>query len=206
MSGAQGKACVIAKGVAIVAEVDLSRINTRLEQGWVNVIAKTPEEAFKIAEEKMASKTPYAIAYHGNIVEILEYAIEHNKHIDLLSDQTSCHAVYDGGYCPVGTSFEERTRLLGTDRAKFRELVNEGLKRHYKAIKTLHDRGVYFFDYGNSFLKSIYDVGVTEISKNGKDDKEGFIFPSYVEDILGPELFDYGYGPFRWVCLSRKLL
>ena len=204
MSGAQGKACVIAKGVAIVAEVDLSRINTRLEQGWVNVIANTPEEAFKIAEEKLASKTPYAIAYHGNIVEILEYAIEHNKHIDLLSDQTSCHAVYDGGYCPVGTSFEERTKLLATDRPKFRELVNEGLKRHYKAIKTLHDRGVYFFDYGNSFLKSIYDVGVKEISKNGKDDKEGFIFPSYVEDILGPELFDYGYGPFRWVCLSRK--
>ena len=99
---------------------------------------------------------------------------------------------------------KKRTKLLGTDRAKFRELVNEGLKRHYKAIKTLHDRGVYFFDYGNSFLKSIYDVGITEISKNGKDDKEGFIFPSYVEDILGPELFDYGYGPFRWVCLSRK--
>ena len=138
MSGAQGKACVIAKGVGIVAEVDLSRINTRLEQGWVNVITNSPEETFKIAEKKLAAKEPYAIAYHGNIVEILEYAIENNKNIDLLSDQTSCHAVYDGGYCPVGTSFEERTRLLGTDRAKFRELVNEGLKRHYKAIKTLH--------------------------------------------------------------------
>ena len=96
---------------------------------WVQIaIRDGMEEARKIAEEKMASKTPYAIAYHGNIVEILEYAIEHNKHIDLLSDQTSCHAVYDGGYCPVGTSFEERTKLLGTDRPKFRELVNEGLR------------------------------------------------------------------------------
>lgn len=204
MSGAQGKACEIARGVAIVAEVDLSRINTRLEQGWVNKIANTPEEAFKIAEEKQSSKTPYAIAYHGNIVDILEYAIEHNKKIDLLSDQTSCHAVYEGGYCPAGVSFEERTRLLAEDRVKFRELVDKGLRRHYEAVKKLVDMGAYFFDYGNSFLKAIYDVGVKEISKNGVDDKEGFIFPSYVEDILGPELFDYGYGPFRWCCLSRK--
>ena len=204
MSGAQGKATVIANGVGIVAEVDISRIHTRLEQGWINKIARTPEEAFAMAKEKLDAKQAYAIAYHGNIVDLLEYAIEHNKHIDLLSDQTSCHAVYDGGYCPVGISFEERTRLLAEDRETFNKLVNETLKRHYKAIKTLTDRGVYFFDYGNSFLKSLYDVGIKEISKNGRDDKGGFIFPSYVEDILGPELFDYGYGPFRWVCLSGK--
>lgn len=204
MSGAQGKATVIANGVGIVAEVDISRIHTRLEQGWINKIARTPEEAFAMAQEKLDAKQAYAIAYHGNIVDLLEYAIEHNKHIDLLSDQTSCHAVYDGGYCPVGISFEERTRLLAEDRETFNKLVNETLKRHYKAIKTLTDRGVYFFDYGNSFLKSLYDVGIKEISKNGRDDKGGFIFPSYVEDILGPELFDYGYGPFRWVCLSGK--
>ena len=204
MSGAQGKATVIANGVGIIAEVDISRIHTRLEQGWINKIAKTPEEAFKLAKEKMAAKVPYAIAYHGNIVDLLEYAVAHNEHIDLLSDQTSCHAVYDGGYCPVGISFEERTRLLAEDREKFNELVNKTLRRHYEVIKKLTSRGVYFFDYGNSFLKSIYDIGVKEISKNGRDDKGGFIFPSYVEDILGPELFDYGYGPFRWVCLSGK--
>ena len=204
MSGAQGKATVIAHGVGIIAEVDISRIHTRLEQGWVNKIARSPEEAFKMAKEKMTAKEACAIAFHGNIVDLLEYAVEHNEHIDLLSDQTSCHAVYDGGYCPVGITFEERTRLLAEDRKTFRELVDKTLRRHYEVIKKLTSKGVYFFDYGNSFLKSIYDIGVKEISKNGRDDKGGFIFPSYVEDILGPELFDYGYGPFRWVCLSGK--
>ena len=204
MSGAQGKATVIGKGVAIIAEVDLSRIHTRLEQGWVNKIARTPKEAFELALEKTESKTPYAIAYHGNIVELLEYAGENSVKIDLLSDQTSCHAVYEGGYCPADISFEERTELLSKDKDKFKELVDKTLVRHYQVIKKLVGNGTYFFDYGNSFLKAIYDVGVMEISKNGINDKDGFIFPSYVEDILGPELFDYGYGPFRWVCLSGK--
>lgn len=204
MSGAQGKATVIAKGVGIVAEVDISRIHTRLEQGWVDKIAWTPEEAFKIAKKKQEAKVPYAIAFHGNIVDLLEYADKNNEHIDLLSDQTSCHAVYDGGYCPAGITFEERTRLLAEDRETFNKLIDETLRRHYEVIKKLTSKGVYFFDYGNSFLKAIYDIGVKEISKNGRDDKGGFIFPSYVEDILGPELFDYGYGPFRWVCLSGK--
>ena len=204
MSGAQGKATVIAKGVGIIAEVDISRIHTRLEQGWIDKIAWTPEEAFKMAKEKQEAKVPFAIAFHGNIVDLLEYADRNNKHIDLLSDQTSCHAVYDGGYCPVGITFEERTRLLAEDRETFNKLVDETLKRHYEVIKKLTAKGVYFFDYGNSFLKSIYDIGIKEISKNGRDDKGGFVFPSYVEDILGPELFDYGYGPFRWVCLSGK--
>ncbi|MGL4403385.1 MAG: urocanate hydratase [Fusobacteriaceae bacterium] len=204
MSGAQGKATVIAKGVGIIAEVDLSRIHTRLEQGWINKIAKTPEETFLIAKEKTDARAPYAIAYHGNIVDLLEYAAQKNIKIDLLSDQTSCHAVYEGGYCPAGITFEERTKLLATDREKFRKLVDETLRRHYEVIKKLTKAGTYFFDYGNSFLKSIYDVGIMEISKNGINDKDGFIFPSYVEDILGPELFDYGYGPFRWVCLSGK--
>lgn len=204
MSGAQGKATAIAKGVGIVAEVDISRINTRLEQGWVDKIAWTPEEAFNIAKEKQEARVPYAIAFHGNIVELLEYADKNNVHIDLLSDQTSCHAVYDGGYCPAGITFEERTRLLAEDRETFNKLIDETLRRHYEVIKKLTAKGVYFFDYGNSFLKAIYDIGVKEISKNGRDDKGGFIFPSYVEDILGPELFDYGYGPFRWVCLSGK--
>lgn len=204
MSGAQGKATVIAKGVGIVAEVDISRIHTRLEQGWVDKIAWSPEEAFNIAKKKQEAKVPYAIAFHGNIVDLLEYADKNNVHIDLLSDQTSCHAVYDGGYCPAGITFEERTRLLAEDRETFNKLIDETLRRHYEVIKKLTSKGVYFFDYGNSFLKAIYDIGVKEISKNGRDDKGGFIFPSYVEDILGPELFDYGYGPFRWVCLSGK--
>ena len=204
MSGAQGKATVIAKGVGIIAEVDISRIHTRLEQGWIDKIAWTPEEAFKMAKEKQEAKVPFAIAFHGNIVDLLEYADKNNKHIDLLSDQTSCHAVYDGGYCPVGITFEERTRLLAEDRETFNKLVDETLKRHYEVIKKFTAKGVYVFDYGNSFLKSIYDIGIKEISKNGRDDKGGFVFPSYVEDILGPELFDYGYGPFRWVCLSGK--
>ena len=152
----------------------------------------------------MDAKEPCAIAFYGNIVDLLQYAVEKNIHIDLLSDQTSCHAVYDGGYCPVGITFEERTELLAHDIEKFAHLVDETLRKHFELIKILHDRGVYFFDYGNSFMKAVYDAGCKEISKNGVDEKDGFIFPSYVEDILGPQLFDFGYGPFRWVCLSGK--
>lgn len=204
MSGAQGKAAKIANGVSIIAEVDDSRIQTRYNQGWVDVVTSTPQEAFEKAYHFQQTKQAMSIAYHGNIVDLLEYALNNNITIDILSDQTSCHEVYEGGYCPQGITFEERTRLLKEDRATFKELVNQSLKAHFHAIKALHDKGTYFFDYGNSFMKSVFDSGVKEISKNGKDDKEGFIFPSYVEDILGPELFDYGYGPFRWVCLSGK--
>lgn len=204
MSGAQGKAVEIAGGVGIIAEVDYSRIETRHTQGWVSKVARSCKEAFEIAKKYMDDKEPCAIAYHGNIVDLLEYAVENNIHIDLLSDQTSCHAAYDGGYCPQGITFEERTRLLGEDKEKFMQLVDQTLIRHFEVIKELHSRGVYFFDYGNSFMKAMYDAGCKEISKNGVDEKDGFIFPSYVEDILGPQLFDYGYGPFRWVCLSGK--
>ncbi|SHH32714.1 urocanate hydratase [Caloranaerobacter azorensis DSM 13643] len=204
MSGAQGKAAQIANGVAIIAEVDYSRIQTRYEQGWVSKVVDNPEEAFKLAKEYMDRKEGIAIAFYGNIVDLLEYAVENNVDIDLLSDQTSCHAAYDGGYCPQGLTFEERTELLRTNKAKFRELVDKSLRRHFELIKTLVDRGAYFFDYGNSFMKAVYDAGVKEICKNGVDERDGFIFPSYVEDIMGPLLFDYGYGPFRWVCLSGK--
>lgn len=204
MSGAQGKAAEIAGAVAIIAEVDKSRIQTRFDQGWVSKVSDQLEEVIKWAEEEQEAKRPCAIAYHGNVVDLLEYVIKHHIHVDLLSDQTSCHAVYAGGYCPQGLTFEERTHLLDTDPEMFKELVDKTLRHHYELICRLHDRGTYFFDYGNSFLKSIYDAGVKEICKNGKDEKDGFIFPSYVEDILGPQLFDYGYGPFRWVCLSGK--
>ena len=204
MSGAQGKACEIANGVGIVAEVDYSRIKTRLDQGWIGKSSDNLEEVFKIAKEYQDKKEAMSIAYHGNIVDLLEYAIKNNIKIELLSDQTSCHNVYEGGYCPQGISFEERTRLLAEDQEKFRELVDKTLHAHFNAIKELTARGTYFFDYGNSFMKAIYDAGVKEISKNGIDEKDGFIWPSYVEDIMGPQLFDYGYGPFRWVCLSGK--
>lgn len=204
MSGAQGKAAEIANGVAIVAEVDKSRIDTRLEQGWIKKCSSNLKDVWAWAEESKEKQEAMSIAYHGNIVDLLQYAIDHNKHIDLLSDQTSCHNVYEGGYCPEGITFEERTRLLAEEPEKFRELVDKTLRHHFEAIRTLTERGVYFFDYGNSFMKAIYDAGVKEISKNGIDEKDGFIWPSYVEDIMGPHLFDYGYGPFRWVCLSGK--
>ncbi len=204
MSGAQGKAVEIAGGVGIIAEVDYSRIKTRYDQGWVSKVTASPGEAFSLAGEYKQKKQGMAIAFHGNIVDLLEYAADNNIHIDLLSDQTSCHAAYDGGYCPQGLTFEERTELLKTDKARFRQLVDKSLRHHFELIKTLTDRGVYFFDYGNSFMKAVYDAGVKEICKNGQNPMDGFIFPSYVEDIMGPVLFDYGYGPFRWVCLSGR--
>ncbi len=204
MSGAQPKAAEIAGAAAIIAEVDYSRIVTRHTQGWVQHITDDMGEAFRMAHEAMERKEPCSIAYYGNVVDLLEYAAQNNIHIELLSDQTSCHAVYEGGYCPAGISFEERTRLLKEDREEFCRQVNATLVRHFNVIKTLVSRGTYFFDYGNAFMKSVYDAGVMEISRNGYDEKDGFIWPSYVEDIMGPELFDYGYGPFRWVCLSGK--
>lgn len=204
MSGAQPKAAEIAGAAAIIAEVDESRIKTRMDQGWVSARTENIEEAFSLAQNAMDERKPLSIAYHGNVVDLLEYAVAHNKKIELLSDQTSCHAVYEGGYCPVGLTFEQRTELLHNDPARFHQLVDESLRRHFEAIKVLVARGTYFFDYGNSFMKAIYDAGVKEISRNGVDEKDGFIWPSYVEDIMGPMLFDYGYGPFRWVCLSGK--
>lgn len=204
MSGAQPKAIEIANGVGIIAEVDYSRIKTRYDQGWVAKITDSREEAFQIAADYMKNEKTISIAYHGNIVDLLQYAVDRDIHIDLLSDQTSCHAAYNGGYCPQGITFDERVKLLATDREKYHQLVDKSLHSHFELIKALVSRGTYFFDYGNSFMKAVYDAGVKEISRNGIDEKDGFIFPSYVEDIMGPELFDYGYGPFRWVCLTGR--
>lgn len=204
MSGAQPKAAEIAGAVSIIAEVDRSRIETRYRQGWVGHVTADIIEAYRMATEAMRRREPCSIAYHGNIVDLLEYAEREKILIELLSDQTSCHAVYEGGYCPAGLTFEERTRLLHESPEQFRHLVDISLRRHFEVIKKLVARGTYFFDYGNSFMKAIYDAGVKEISYNGVDEKDGFIWPSYVEDIMGPQLFDYGYGPFRWVCLSGK--
>lgn len=202
MSGAQPKAAEIAGAASIIAEVDRSRIETRYKQGWVEHVTTDLHTAFRMALSAAERHESCSVAYHGNVVDLLEYAVQEDIPIELLSDQTSCHAVYEGGYCPAGVTFEERTRLLHESPEAFRRLVDESLHRHFAVIKKLVSRGTYFFDYGNSFIKAVYDAGVKEISRNGTDEKDGFIWPSYVEDIMGPELFDYGYGPFRWVCLS----
>jgi urocanate hydratase len=203
MSGAQPKAASIAGAVSVIAEVDDSRIRTRREQGWVEMVSGDPDEVFAAAARSLAARKALSIAFSGNIVDLLAYAVAHDIPIDLLSDQTSCHVAYDGGYCPQGVSFAERTRLLATDRPRFRGLVDRSLRRHFELIRTLVERGVYFFDYGNAFLKAVFDAGVTEVARNGRDAKDGFVFPSYFEEIMGP-IFDYGYGPFRWVCLSGR--
>ena len=203
MSGAQPKAAEIAHAVGVIAEVDMSRIQTRLDQGWVGHVSEDLDEVFALAQKHIAERTPISIAYHGNIVDLLQYAVDHDIDIPLLSDQTSCHAAYDGGYCPQGLSFEQRTELLAVDRDEYRRRVDATLRKHFELVRTLTERGTYFFDYGNAFMNAIYESGVTEIAKGG-DNRNGFIWPSYVEDIMGPELFDYGYGPFRWVCLSGR--
>ena len=201
MSGAQPKAAEISGAVSIVAEVDRSRIDTRQRQGWVNMVSNDLEEIVKAALAAKFENRALSIAYHGNVVDLLQYLVDEKVAVDLLSDQTSCHVVYDGGYCPQGISFEERTRLLANDRPTFHKMVDASLKAHIGLIQTLTQRGAYFFDYGNAFLKAVFDAGVTEVARNGIDVKDGFIFPSYFEDIMGP-IFDFGYGPFRWVCLS----
>jgi len=202
MSGAQPKAAFIAGAVGVFAEVDASRIQTRLDQGWVNMVSSNLDEVFTRADAARQNGERISIAYHGNIVDLLEAAIARHFQIDMLSDQTSCHNAYNGGYCPAGLTFDERTELLHHDRELFAKRVDASLRRHFDAIVTLTERGTRFFDYGNSFLKAVFDAGVMEVSKNGTDAKDGFVFPSYVEDVMGPLLFDYGFGPFRWVCLS----
>ncbi|MCE5188810.1 MAG: urocanate hydratase [Eubacteriales bacterium] len=204
MSGAQPKAAAIARAVGVFAEVDRSRIQTRLDQGWVDTVSDDLDRVFSLANEYRSKRAGISIAYHGNIVDLLEAAIARGFAIDLLSDQTSCHNAYNGGYCPAELTFNERTELLHRDRAAFGQLVDASLRRHYAAITLLAARGTRFFDYGNSFLKAVFDAGVTAVAKNGIDTKDGFVLPSYVEDVMGPLLFDYGYGPFRWVCLSGR--
>jgi urocanate hydratase len=201
MSGAQPKAAKIAGAVSITAEVDYSRIETRHSQGWVDVVSDDLEIVYAKAKSAKEAKQNTSIAFHGNVVDLIEFLNGKDMKVELLSDQTSCHVVYDGGYCPAGISFEERTRLLAKDRGKFKDLVDESLKKHYALIQKIAAKGTYFFDYGNAFLKAVFDAGVTDVAKNGVDAKDGFVYPSYFEDIMGP-IFDYGYGPFRWVCLS----
>lgn len=202
MSGAQPKAADIAGAISITAEVDLSRIQTRHEQGWISLVSDDLDEIFKTVEEFRENKTSISIAFHGNVVDLWQYVVDNNITVELASDQTSCHAVYEGGYTPYQITFDESRELVAYDSGKFRELVDESLKKQIELIKIMDERGTSFWDYGNSFLKAVYDAGVTSVANNVDDTSEGFIFPSYVEDIMGPICFDFGYGPFRWVCLS----
>jgi urocanate hydratase len=204
MSGAQAKAIEISGGIGVIAEVDHSRIKTRHEQGWVSRVSENLNEIISWVKEYRAKRQAVSIAYHGNIVDLLEYLDSNRISVDLLSDQTSCHAVYDGGYTPAGVTFFEGREMLKSAPDHFRKLVDESLRRHFQVIQRLVRRGAHFWDYGNSFMASVFNAGEKSIAKNGCDTSDGFIFPSYVEDIMGPLCFDRGFGPFRWVCLSRK--
>lgn len=204
MSGAQAKAVEIAGGIGVIAEVDESRIKTRHEQGWVSKISDDLDEIFEWVQDARISKNSTSIAYHGNVVDLWKYVVTNNIKVELASDQTSCHAVYEGGYTPFQVSFKEGRELIKNQNDRFRTLIDDSLKEQYNLIKVMTQRGTYFWDYGNSFLKAVYDAGIKEVAKNELDISTGFILPSYVEDIMGPICFDYGYGPFRWVCLSGK--
>jgi urocanate hydratase len=204
MSGAQAKAIEIAGGIGIIAEVDESRIKTRHEQGWVSKISSDLDEITRWIDMYRKSKKAVSIAYSGNVVDLWEYVLKRKIKIELASDQTSCHDAYGGGYTPAGLSFTEGRFLLQENPEKFHEKVDESLVRQFELIEKMVARGTHFWDYGNSFLKAVFDAGATAVAANGSDTGDGFILPSYVEHIMGPLCFDYGYGPFRWVCLSGR--
>ncbi|NHJ12490.1 MAG: urocanate hydratase [Candidatus Thorarchaeota archaeon] len=202
MSGAQAKAVEIAGGIGIIAEVDKSRIETRSEQGWLSRYSDDLGEIFEWAKEFRESGRPVSIGYYGNIVDVWEHVAKHEIPVELASDQTSCHDVYNGGYTPQGLSFEQGREMLKNDRAEFKNKVDKSLRLQFDLIQKVVAQGTHFWDYGNSFMKAVFDAGAINIAKNGENTDDGFIFPSYVEHIMGPVCFDYGYGPFRWVCLS----
>jgi urocanate hydratase len=203
MSGAQALAAVITGAVGVIGEVDGDAIQQRITDGYIqkeNVYSDVNELVIRIQECKKEEKG-IALVYYGNIVELWEKLVEENVHIELGSDQTSLHNIDDLGYCPIGYTFEQAKVLLNTDKVRFMAEVKDTLRRHVKAINTLSDRGMYFWDYGNAFLKEAGKAGA-DIWENEKT--EIFKYPSYVEDIMGPMCFDYGFGPFRWVCTSGK--
>ncbi len=204
MSGAQGKAVEMCNGVGIIAEVDESKIDLRQKLGWITLRANTAKEAFEMAEKHLQEKKSISIAFHGNIVDLLQYAVDNEKKIDILTDQTSCHVAFDGGYCPQGLAFNERTKMLAEDKVKFEELVKKSIYKQHELIEILRQKGTYFFDYGNSLTSTMYQIGIKDVCVNGENPLDGFIYKSFVEEFLGPDLFDLGYGPFRWVCLSGK--
>ena len=204
MSGAQAKAVEIAGGIGIIAEVDKSRIETRFEQGWLSKHSSDLDEIFEWVKDYRQKEEPVSIGYYGNIVDLWQYVVDRDITIELASDQTSCHDVYGGGYTPQGITYEEGRELLKSDRDQFNDLVDKSLRKQFELVEMMTKKGTFFWDYGNSFMKAVFDAGVKRIARNGDNTSDGFVFPSYVEDIMGPICFDYGYGPFRWVCLSGE--
>jgi len=201
MSGAQAGAAVITGAVGVISEIDPDAIKQRVTDGYIKAenVYKDIDQLIDRIEECRNNKTAIALVHDGNIVELWERIVERNIHIELGSDQTSLHNIDDLGYCPVGYTFAEAEKLLLTDKTKFMEEVRSTLRRHVDAINKLTDRGMYFWDYGNAFLK---EAGEAD-ANIWKNKEEGiFKYPSYVEDIMGPMCFDYGFGPFRWVCTS----
>ncbi len=198
MSGAQPKAGNIAGVVSITAEINPSAALKRYNQGWVDEIHENLDELFVKVNEAIGKKIARSFAYQGNVVDLWEYAAAKGIHVDLGSDQTSLHNPFAGGYYPVGYSFEESKRMMAEEPEKFKEAVYASLRRHVAAVNKLTAKGMYFFDYGNAFLLESSRAGA-DIMKDGK-----FRYPSYVQDIMGPMYFDYGFGPFRWVCTSGK--
>lgn len=199
MSGAQPKAGNIAGCVSITAEINPKATHTRHSQGWVDEVYDDLQELWARVEMARKNKEVVSFAYQGNVVDLWEYAAENNINVELGSDQTSLHNPWAGGYYPVGVSFEESNRMMAEEPEKFKEKVRESLRRHIKAINTLTSKGMYFFDYGNAFLLESSRAGADVLNEKGE-----FRYPSYVQDIMGPMCFDYGFGPFRWVCTSGK--
>lgn len=200
MSGAQPKAGNIAQCVSVTAEVNIKAAEKRHEQGWVDEIYYDLEKLANRVQQAQANKEVLSIAYAGNVVDVWEYFLEKNIHIDLGSDQTSLHNPWAGGYYPVGLSLEEANEMMSKNPELFKEKVQQSLRRQVDAINGHTARGTYFFDYGNAFLLEASRAGADIMAENGID----FKYPSYVQDIMGPMCFDYGFGPFRWVCTSGK--
>ncbi len=201
MSGAQSLAAVICKATCIIAEVDPDAIRQRIDDGYIRRELVFEDLAALMEEvlEYQRNGTAACFVYAGNVVELWEYLAENKIPVALGSDQTSLHNIDDLGYCPVGFTFGEAKKLLLENKAQFKEEIQKTLRRHVEAINMLSDRGMYFWDYGNAFLKEAGEAGADIWSNR---DKAEYRYPSYVEDIMGPMCFDYGFGPFRWVCTS----
>ena len=199
MSGAQAKAGVISKGICIVAEINPEATSKRHKQGWVDEVYRDLDKLINRAIQARENKEAVSIAYDGNIVDLWERLVDRNIDVELGSDQTSLHNPWAGGYYPVGVSFKEANEMMSNNPDQFKKEVQRTLVRHTNAINTLTDRGMYFFDYGNAFLLEASRAGADILNEKG-----GFKYPSYVQDIMGPMCFDYGFGPFRWVCSSNS--
>lgn len=199
MSGAQPKAGNIAGVVSITAEINPSATQKRYEQGWVDEIHSNLDELFVEVNKARANKVARSFAYQGNVVDLWEYCVANNIQVDLGSDQTSLHNPWAGGYYPVGISFEDSKVMMAEKPEEFKAAVEASLRRHVAAVNALAAKGMYFFDYGNAFLLQSSRAGADIMKEDGT-----FRYPSYVQDIMGPMCFDYGFGPFRWVCTSGK--